>query len=162
MVQAGTATRSAVTRSASGRSGVSRTPTLVRTGSPGCSAQTRKSNGGTPSSVRSTPKTSQTTPNSNGAMPSMASAATDVNTPPAYMADFVQQRLSSHCWQDLRQRTLNAMTTNFTQKLKNALRRGPSMPHPRLYGSSDIEDRDLARVLSDLRVTQTRRAVREP
>jgi hypothetical protein len=59
------------------------------------------------------------------------------------------------------------MTTNFTQKLKNAFRRSvlsgaTSMPHPRLYGSSDIEDRDLIRVLADLRVTQTRRAAREP
>jgi len=59
------------------------------------------------------------------------------------------------------------MTTNFTKKLKNALRRtnhlgAPSMPHPRLYGSSDIEDRDLIRVLADLRVTSTRRAAREP
>ena len=54
------------------------------------------------------------------------------------------------------------MTTTFTQRLRNAFRRGPSMPHPRLYGSSDIEDRDLARIVADLRVTPTRRATREP
>jgi hypothetical protein len=60
------------------------------------------------------------------------------------------------------------MTTNhFTQRLRNAFRRGPAMPHPRLYGSSDIEDRDLVRVLAELRVTPQRgnrvgRATREP
>ncbi|QUQ65149.1 hypothetical protein [Kutzneria sp. CA-103260] len=43
--------------------------------------------------------------------------------------------------------------TTFTKRLKDAFRRGPSTPHPRLHGSSDIEDRDLARVLADLRVT---------
>jgi hypothetical protein len=55
------------------------------------------------------------------------------------------------------------MTTNhFTQRLRNAFRRGPAMPHPRLYGSSDIEDRDLVRVLAELRVTPTQREAREP
>jgi len=55
------------------------------------------------------------------------------------------------------------MTTNhFTQRLRNAFRRGPAMPHPRLYGSSDIEDRDLIRVLADLRVTPPQRGAREP
>jgi hypothetical protein len=60
------------------------------------------------------------------------------------------------------------MTTNhFTRRLRNAFRRGPAMPHPRLYGSSDIEDRDLVRVLADLRatppqITQQRRGAREP
>ncbi|WP_345034441.1 hypothetical protein [Kutzneria kofuensis] len=55
------------------------------------------------------------------------------------------------------------MTMNhFTQRLRNAFRRGPAMPHPRLYGSSDIEDRDLVRVLADLRVSSRRRAAREP
>ncbi|MFC0430363.1 hypothetical protein [Kutzneria buriramensis] len=49
------------------------------------------------------------------------------------------------------------MTNHFTQRLRNALRRGPSMPHSRLYGSTDIEDRDLARVLADLRVTPPQR-----
>ncbi|MEV6604482.1 MULTISPECIES: hypothetical protein [unclassified Kutzneria] len=54
------------------------------------------------------------------------------------------------------------MTTNhFTQRLRNAFRRGPAMPHPRLYGSSDIEDRDLVRVLAELRVTPQRPATRE-
>jgi hypothetical protein len=75
----------------------------------------------------------------------------------------VQQRLFCHCWQDFYQHTLVAMTTNhFTQRLRNAFRRGPAMPHPRLYGSSDIEDRDLARVLCELRFTPRQRGAREP
>lgn len=52
-------------------------------------------------------------------------------------------------------------TSHFTQRLRNAFRRGPAMPHPRLYGSSDIEDRDLVRVLAELRVTPQRPATRE-
>ena len=59
------------------------------------------------------------------------------------------------------------MTNHFTQRLREAFRRGPlhhgpAMPHSRLHGSTDIEDRDLARVLADLRVTPPRRAAREP
>jgi hypothetical protein len=64
-------------------------------------------------------------------------------------------------------------TTTFTKRLKDAFFRsnnffsGTSTPRPRLYGSSDIEDRDVARVLADLRfsapkITRRRPAARGP
>jgi hypothetical protein len=58
-------------------------------------------------------------------------------------------------------------TTTFTKRLKDAFFRSSSTPRPRLYGSSDIEDRDVARVLADLRfstpkITRRRPAARGP
>ena len=91
----GTATRSAPSTASSPCSGMSMAPTLVRSGSPGRSPQTRNSIGGTPSSVRSIPKTSQSTPNSNGATSSISTAATVLSMPREYLAGFCTHKVSS-------------------------------------------------------------------
>ncbi len=77
-----TATRSAPRRPSSPKSGVSVAPTVVGSGSPATGPHTRKSNGGTPSSVRSIPNTSQTVPNSNGVTCGSTSTATVDNMSP--------------------------------------------------------------------------------
>ena len=52
---------------------------MLRSGSPATGPQTRKSNSGTPSFVRSRPNTSQMVPNSNGVTGGSTSTATEAS-----------------------------------------------------------------------------------
>src|SRR4051812_18639248 len=85
-------------------------PLIIAIGSPGRSEQTRKSMGGTPSSVRSTPKTSLTTPSSKRAGRCGTMTATVERGMAAVWQKICGCRHSCHWWQETQGSKLTAMT----------------------------------------------------
>ena len=73
--------------------------------------------------------------------------------------DFDAQGQNCHCWQEMAQRKLSAMTTALVLVAllallvygldRNHIRAG--QPRRRLSGSVDVEDRDFARVVAEVR-----------